>query len=111
MPFYDYECKRCGPFSDSRPMAECADPLSCPECGASSKRAFLRAPAISCSDAGTRKAMALNEKARNEPKLASKHSAGCGCCSTGRKSVKPAAARAAAAAKSFPSARPWMISH
>ena len=110
MPFYDYECDRCGPFTALRPMAECADPLFCPDCGASSARAFLRAPAIACSDAGTRKAMALNERSRHEPKLASKHRAGCGCC-TALKGAKPGAARAAAAAKSFPSARPWMISH
>jgi putative FmdB family regulatory protein len=110
MPFYDYECNRCGPFTALRPMAECADPLVCPDCGASSARAFLRAPAIACSDAGSRKAMALNERARNEPKLASNHRAGCGCC-TGPKGAKPGAAHAVAAAKSFPSARPWMISH
>ena len=80
MPFYDYECDQCGPFTALRPMAECADPLFCLDCGASSARVFLRAPAIACSDAGTRKAVALNERSRPEPKLASKHRAGCGCC-------------------------------
>lgn len=110
MPFYDYECQRCGPFTLLRSMDQCAEPFPCPDCGASSARAFLRAPGIACSDAGTRRALALNERARNEPKLASRHGAGCGCCSA-RKGAKSPPARAAAAAKSFPSARPWMISH
>jgi len=109
MPVYDYECGTCGAFSAMRPMAQCAEPLDCPDCGAMSPRAFLRAPAIACTDASTRKAMSLNERARHEPRLASKHGAGCGCCN-GRKIQKRSLSQAAGA-KSFPSARPWMISH
>lgn len=109
MPVYDYECDQCGPFSALRPMAECAEPLSCLGCGGLAARAFLTAPAIARGDAGARKAMALNERARHEPKLASKHGPGCGCC-TGRKLGRGSVAQASGA-KSFPGARPWMISH
>ncbi|MBN8903512.1 MAG: zinc ribbon domain-containing protein, partial [Rhodospirillales bacterium] len=38
MPTYDYECATCGPFTESRPMAEFAAPQPCPECGTSSPR-------------------------------------------------------------------------
>jgi len=108
MPVYDYECKRCGPFSALRPMAQCAEPLRC-DCGALSARVILRAPAIVCRDAGKRKANAVNEEARHEPKLASKHGLGCGCCGCGK--IGKRSVSAASGAKSFPSARPWMISH
>jgi hypothetical protein len=37
-----------------------------------------------------------------------KHPAGCGCCSTSKKATT---VRAPDGAKSFPSKRPWMISH
>jgi putative FmdB family regulatory protein len=45
MPTYDYGCQRCGPFTESRPMAEFARPQSCPGCGDLAPRA-LTSPAI-----------------------------------------------------------------
>ena len=33
MPTYDYDCDRCGHFSEGRPMAEFALPQPCPACG------------------------------------------------------------------------------
>ena len=33
MPTYDYDCERCGPFTESHPMAEFALPQACPACG------------------------------------------------------------------------------
>jgi putative FmdB family regulatory protein len=69
MPVYDYDCTRCGPFTELRPMAECEAPLACP----------------------------------------SGHGPGCSCCSGGARRSRTA--KAADGKKSFPSARPWMISH
>ena len=34
MPTYDYDCGRCGPFSESHPIAEFDRPQACPSCGA-----------------------------------------------------------------------------
>jgi putative FmdB family regulatory protein len=44
MPTYEYMCKKCGPFTQLRPMAECDLPSACPKCGARSPRVMLTAP-------------------------------------------------------------------
>ena len=36
MPTYEYMCKKCGPFTQLRAMAECDLPSACPECRARS---------------------------------------------------------------------------
>ena len=107
MPVYDYACDACGPFTVLRPMAEFQDPHDCPDCGTACGRAFLTAPNLASMDAGLRKAHATNERSRHAPRRVSGHGAGCGCCSGSTK----AKTQATPAAKSFPSARPWMISH
>lgn len=110
MPFYDYECDECGPFTALRPMALSGEPCACPDCGGQAPRAFLRAPNFALMDTSTRSAHATNEKARHEPKVASKsgHGPGCSCCSGKGKSK---AVYRADGSKTFPSMRPWQISH
>ena len=110
MPVYDYACDSCGPFTVLRPMAQFQDPHDCPDCGTSCRRAFLTAPRLASMDAGTRAAHATNERSRHEPRRVSAHGAGCGCCSP-KSASKTSASKTPAAAKSFPNARPWMISH
>lgn len=106
MPIYDYECRACGPFTAIRPMAEYAAPQTCQVCGEPSPRAFLTAPALATMDATKRKGIAVNERSAHEPRRASGgHGPGCGCC-TPRRKLAPTGA-----AKTFPGARPWMISH
>ena len=107
MPAYDYSCDACGPFTTVRPMLEYALPMDCPGCGQSSPRALLQVPALAVMGAGQRRAHATNERSAHAPRLASSgaHRAGCSCCSPKAKTTKPEAA------KSFPAARPWMISH
>lgn len=109
MPAYDYACPACGIFTASRPMSEFREPCVCPECGEAAPRAFVRAPVLAGMDPARRRAMAVNEQSRHEPKRSSGHGAGCGCCS----GAKPAGrgATGPAGAKSFPAQRPWMISH
>lgn len=104
MPVYDYACQTCGPFTVLRPMAQFRDPHDCPDCGGPCERAFLTAPRLSGMDAATKTAHATNERSRHAPRRS--HGAGCGCCAP-----KAKAAAAPATAKSFPAARPWMISH
>jgi putative FmdB family regulatory protein len=112
MPVYDYVCGDCGPFTDIRPMAECDSPQDCPTCANSSPRAILKAPNFSCMSSDRRKAYATNERSANAPKTIGEykasHGAGCGCCS-GKPS--PLVKKTRGGAKSFPTARPWMISH
>ena len=108
MPTYDYECSSCGLFSVFRSMADYAQPAGCALCGAQSPRAYVTAPAFANMDAGIRRGAAVNERARHEPLRSSgAHPSGCGCCSGKR--LRTTASPAAA--KSFPGARPWMISH
>jgi len=117
MPVYEYQCESCGDFTAMRPMSEYQDPQPCPDCGASAPRVLLTAPHFSGMSRESFAAHATNERAANAPMTtgeyaAKKHGSGCSCCS-GMKSrtKKSKTATAASGAKSFPSARPWMISH
>lgn len=117
MPTYDYACPDCGGFDAFRSLAQRNDPAVCPDCGAGSPRVFVSAPRLGLMNRDTRFAMDTNEKARHEPRSSKdqgsygrlKHPSGCGCCSTSGK--RGATVTAANGAKTFPSKRPWMISH
>ncbi|MBJ6986435.1 MULTISPECIES: FmdB family zinc ribbon protein [unclassified Devosia] len=111
MANYDYQCQDCGPFSAVRPMAQSAEPCACPSCGGPAPRAFLTVPYIAGMEASQRQAFATNERARHEPKRGgSAHGPGCSCCSSTGKKGRSTLVRADGS-KSFPAARPWMISH
>jgi len=113
MTVYEDECRECGEFTASRPMAEYRSPQACPQCGRDCARALLTAPAFAGMPAVTRTAHAINEKAKHEPQTsaerAARHGAGCGCC--GGKSMPSRTVKARDGSKAFPTARPWMISH
>jgi putative FmdB family regulatory protein len=113
MPTYDYACPACGGFDALRSFAQRDEPAACPDCATPSPRVFTAMPRLACVSSETRRAMEVNERARHEPKSSGsyqrmRHPAGCGCCSPGKRS---ATVTAASGAKSFPSKRPWMISH
>ncbi len=113
MPVYEYLCDDCGPFTDMRPMSECDDPQDCPRCETTSPRVILTAPNFFCMPADKRKAIATNERSAHAPKTLGEykasHGPGCGCCSSGKPSRL--IRKTKSGAKSFPTARPWMISH
>jgi putative FmdB family regulatory protein len=54
MPLYEYGCRRCGLFSESRPMSGSAMPAPCPTCGAKAPR-VLSATAVGHSKTGNRR--------------------------------------------------------
>ena len=114
MPTYDYACAHCGGFDAIRAVAQRNEPVGCPDCGATSPRVFVAAPRLALMASGTRSAMATNERARHEPMrsgeyaVSRKHPAGCGCCSSVKRSATVTDARGN---KTFPTKRPWMISH
>jgi putative FmdB family regulatory protein len=119
MPVYEYLCDDCGPFKDLRPMAECDDPQSCPQCTTMAPRVILTAPNFFCMPSETRKAHAVNERSTHAPQTLAqykasqakgKHGAGCGCCSDKKKPAR-LMTKTKSGAKGFPTARPWMISH
>jgi putative FmdB family regulatory protein len=113
MPIYEYLCKSCGPFNAMRPMAEYELPLACPRCDASAPRVLLTAPSLAGMPSELRLAHATNERSAHAPRTLSAmkgmHGAGCACCSG--KTSKRAVRRGRNGTKSFPTSRPWMISH
>lgn len=115
MPTYDFRCAECGDFAVMRSIARRNDPCHCPQCTSLAARVEVAAPMLASLDPGRRLALAVNEKASNEPMrsgeyLARKrHGAGCGCCSS---AARPrAASPAPGAPRGFPNRRPWQISH
>lgn len=113
MPTYDYACPACGGFEALRTLSQRDEPAACPDCGTASPRVLSAAPRLAWLDVTTRRAMDVNERARHEPQSSRdyqrlRHPAGCGCCSPGRRSATVTAANGN---KTFPSKRPWMISH
>ena len=62
MPTYEYMCKKCGPFTQLRAMAECELPSACPECGARAPRVLLTAPGCLTMSAEGRQAGAKFER-------------------------------------------------
>lgn len=112
MPVYEYLCDGCGPFTAIRPMAEYAEPHPCPECAASAPRVLMTAPHLATMSPTRRLAQATNERSSHAPQSSSllglSHGAGCACCS-GKSSRFTR--RGKDGSKSFPTSRPWMISH
>ena len=74
MPTYDYDCDRCGPFSESHPMAEFARPQPCPACGD---------PRAARADQSRRSAAAHARHQRRGPFRS--HAGGCACCAAPRR--------------------------
>lgn len=113
MPTYEYACERCGEFTAMRRMSERNEPCTCPVCGARAERVILSAPAMWSMAAGDRTAHATNERARHAPRTSEeyaathKHGPGCGCGGGASRTT----VTAPDGAKTFPTKRPWMISH
>ncbi|TCP42188.1 FmdB family zinc ribbon protein [Rhodovulum marinum] len=109
MPYYDYACDDCGPFTGFAAMADFDKPAACPCCGGEAPRALFTAPKLAIVGSSVRRAHETNERAQHEPKR-SGHGAGCSCCSGGSKK-KSGTLHRPDGSKSFPGKRPWMISH
>ena len=114
MPVYEYLCNACGPFKDMRPMAECDDPQDCPDC---ETRIAARVPdragvllhAVRQAQGRRHQRAQLATRRRRSAEYKASHGPGCGCCSSKKPSRLVKQTRTGA--KSFPTARPWMISH
>lgn len=112
MPYYDFLCDDCGPFTGFAAMADFDKPCACPECGEMARRALFTAPKLSVVSSSVRRAHETNERSAHAPKSTSKaHGPGCSCCSGGGSKKKSSTLYRPDGSKSFPSKRPWMISH
>jgi putative FmdB family regulatory protein len=113
MPTYDYDCKECGGFEAIRSISLRNEPAACPDCGFPAARVMVSSAGLAYLDGTTLRAMDANERSRHEPKssknyVSHKHPAGCGCCSSSKKTTTVTGKNGN---KMFPSKRPWMISH
>jgi putative FmdB family regulatory protein len=68
MPRYNYQCRRCGPFGDWRPMSRSDAPAKCPRCGKPAPRA-VSLPNMSFVDGAARTAHSRNEKSAHAPEV------------------------------------------
>jgi putative FmdB family regulatory protein len=111
MPVYEYACDDCGGFSAANSMSQYLEPQPCPGCGSPAPRALLSAPALATMPATARVAHATNERSAHAPRTTAdgvhRHGPGCGCSGIGKSS----AVKSPDGAKTFPTKRPWMISH
>ena len=89
MPFYPYECERCGSFEEFRPMARFADPCECPHCGELAPRQ-LSVAALGVGGVST---------GPSSPVSGGAHRIGCGCCTPAARTGFKAEAAAAASEK------------
>ncbi len=71
MPFYSYECSKCGTFTEMRPMADAGKPRNCPTCKRSSPRAFVQAPFL---------ATGMRSASDRPGTGGRRHAAACSCC-------------------------------
>ncbi|SNR83569.1 FmdB family zinc ribbon protein [Puniceibacterium sediminis] len=110
MPFYDYWCDDCGPFTAYASLKDYAEPCGCPDCASVAPRVLINAPRLAGMSSERRKAFETNEQSADSPKRTSTHGPGCGCCSGGSKVGSKTLVRPDGS-KSFPTKRPWMISH
>jgi putative FmdB family regulatory protein len=118
MPTYDYVCRKCGDFEVLRPLAKRNELCPCPTCGDSSTRTWINAPSLSCVSLHQRRSHETNERAQHVPRSSKdvdgtyprlSHPRGCGCCNPALPRSKTVTAPDGS--KTFPSKRPWMISH
>ena len=111
MPLYDFSCGECGEFSCFKPMEQRNDPTPCPSCSRLARRLIL-APNLAIMNPLVRKATAINEKSRHEPRVSGSHSCGSGCgCGT---KIRPKRTRETKLGKlesQKATARPWMLGH
>jgi putative FmdB family regulatory protein len=109
MPIYDYYCEDCGPFTAFASLQNFKEPCDCPTCAQTAPRVMMNVPRLAVMSSANRRAHETNERSADSPKRSS-HGPGCSCCSGA--SAKPSKTlHHPNGAKSFPSKRPWMISH
>ena len=111
MPLYDFSCEDCGDFNCFKSMEQRNEATACPLCEKPAKRLIL-APNLAMMNPLVRKASAINEKSRHEPRVRESHSCGSGCgCGTKIRPNRTKETKLGKLATQKPSARPWMLGH
>jgi putative FmdB family regulatory protein len=91
MPVYAFSCAACGGFELRRPMAQAAEPASCPACGTDARRVF-HPPGLARLARPVRGMLDMEEKSAHEPAVVTEK-------------------RGRARAHAHESTPPWVLSH
>jgi len=111
MPVYDFTCSDCGDFRALLTIVERNEPTSCPSCDRVGQRLIL-APNLALMNPIKRKATAINEKSRHEPRMSTGHSCGSGCgCGTKIRPSRTKETKLGVLQGQKATARPWMLGH
>lgn len=112
MPVYVYTCGGCGEFQAFRSIEERNAPASCPHCEEPARR-IISSPNLALMPAAGRRAHAVNERSRHEPRLSGGgHSCGSGCgCGTPVRNQQLRRTKLGEAQGQKAGARPWMLGH
>jgi len=111
MPVYDFTCSDCGDFRALLTILERNEPTTCPSCAQVGQRLIL-APNLALMNPIKRKATAVNEKSRHEPRISSGHSCGSGCgCGTKIRPSRTKETKLGVLQGQKATARPWMLGH
>ena len=114
MPVYDFACQDCGDFREFLAIDERNNPVPCPSCSRIARRVIL-APNLALMNPVGRRAAAINEKSRHEPRVSGGHSCGSGCgCGSGATKIRKNRVRETKLGtlqSQKPTARPWMLGH
>jgi len=112
MPVYVYACSDCGDFQLFRSIGERNDPAWCPSCEEPARRS-ISSPNLALMPAAGRRAHAMNERSRHEPRVSGGgHSCGSGCgCGTPVRKKQVRQTKLGQVQGQKPGARPWMLGH
>ncbi|WP_284946584.1 FmdB family zinc ribbon protein [Acidisoma cladoniae] len=83
MPLYDYDCARCGTFTEFAGMAAFAAPRDCPTCGTATPRNLIASPSL--------RGAAVTVMPGRKPGTPSRHAGSCGCCGPAPRGLRAAA--------------------
>ena len=112
MPTYEYQCGECGNgFAVRKSLEQRHSGDCCPACGEAAARVLITPPALRALPEVQLRAHEINERSAHAPRSSLDrvvHGAGCGCCGN---ATSTSAKRTPDGKKSFPTRRPWMISH
>ena len=84
-------------------------PCDCPQCASAAPRVLINAPRLAVMSGGSRRAHETNERSADSPERSS-HGPRCACCCSFKGRLSKTL-HYTNGAKSFPTKRPWMISH
>lgn len=105
MPIYEYECGDCGNFTEMRRIVDCNTVQMCPTCGFQARR-VIGTVMLSIMSSKQRSVHVTNERSVHAPTSCHQN----GHCDE-RKVGHSKTSANSEFIKTFPSKRPWMISH